>query len=269
MKFTVIGADGFVGSRIYNYLVAHRDWKCERIGRHNALPSGRHCGHIFYCIGVSGDFLQRPLDTMAAHVGVLERVLRECEFDSLLYLSSTRIYQRSASTSETAAITVQPAELSDLYNISKLAGEALCFSDRRKTVRIARLSNVFDDSFVSSTFLTKLFQQVKSSGTIQLHSAPDSAKDYLLVEDMLPLLVNIALQGQERIYNVASGANTLNQAITDVFTKVLKCAVDYASGSPTVIHPPVDVARVAREFSFQRGDFLGSLAGSLTHSNCL
>jgi len=267
MKFTIIGADGFIGSRVCSYLAAHRDWKCERIGRRDALPLGRHCGHIFYCIGVSGDFLQRPLDTMAAHVGVLERVLRECEFDSLLYLSSTRVYQRSNSTSETSEITVQPAELSDLYNISKLAGEALCFSDRRETVRIARLSNIFDDSFTSPTFLTELFRQAKSSKKIQLHSAPDSAKDYLLLEDMLPLLAKIASQGRERIYNVASGVNTPNQAITDVFAKVLKCAVHYAPNAPTVIHPCMDVARIAGEFSFQRGDFLGSLARSLTRAN--
>ncbi len=267
MKFTVIGADGFVGSRICNYLAAHRDWKCERIGRRDALPLGRRCGHIFYCIGVSGDFLQRPLDTMAAHVSILERVLRECEFDSLLYLSSTRVYQRSASTSETAAITVQPADSSNLYNISKLAGEALCFSDRRKTVRIARLSNIFDDSFGSTTFLTELFQAAKTNGKMQLRSAPNSSKDYLLVEDMLPLLVKIALQGRERIYNVASGVNTPNQAITGVFAKVLKCTVDYAPNAPTVIHPRVEIDRVAREFFFQGGDFLGSLASSLVRTH--
>jgi nucleoside-diphosphate-sugar epimerase len=267
MKFTVIGADGFIGSHVCNYLAAHSNWKCERIGRRSALPLGKHCGHIFYCIGVSGDFLQRPLDTMAAHVGVLERVLRECGFDSLLYFSSTRIYRRSASTSETAEITVQSAELSDLYNISKLAGEALCFSDRRETVRIARLSNVFDDSFVSSSFVTELFQQAKNSGKIQLRSTPNSAKDYLLVKDMLPLLVKITLQGRERIYNVASGVNTTNQAITDVFSTVLKCAVDHTHNAPVVIHPCIDISRITNEFSFQPGDFLGNLTRNLTRIN--
>jgi len=263
MKFTVLGADGFIGSRLSEYLAAQRDCTCVRVGRRDPLPLGQHCGHVFYCVGVSGDFLQRPLDTMAAHVSLLEPVLRQCDFDSLVYLSSTRVYQHSASTLETAAITVQPAALSDLYNISKLAGEAMCFCDPRPTVRIARLSNVFDDSFGSATFLTELFQQAKQNGRLRLRSSQDSAKDYLLVEDMLPLLVNIALAGRERIYNVASGVNTTNREITKVFSSVTKCAVDYEPDAPVMVNLPIDISRITRDFAFRPGDFAGSLARSL------
>ncbi len=266
MRFTVIGADGFIGSRLSQYLVIHRGWNCRALGRRDPLPAGENLGHVFYCAGVSGDFLQRPLDTMAAHVGFLERVLRECQFDSLLYLSSTRVYQRAAATAETADIPVQPRELSDLYNISKLAGEALCFSDARPTVRSARLSNIFDDSFTSATFLTDLFRQAKRAGTIHLRSAPKSAKDYLLLADLLPLLAQIALHGRERIYNVASGGNTTNQEIAGVFANTLKCAASYELNAPTVVHPQMDIARIAQEFSFRAGDFLASIAAALTQN---
>lgn len=264
MRFTVIGADGFIGKHLSQYLVIHRGWNCRSLGRRDPLPTGENLGHIFYCAGVSGDFLQRPLDTMAAHVGFLERVLRECQFDSLLYLSSTRVYQRAAATTEATDIPVRPRELSDLYNISKLAGEALCFSDQRPTVRIARLSNIFDDSFTSSTFLTDLFRQAKRDKKIHLRSAPGSAKDYLLLADMLPLLAQIALQGRERIYNVASGNNTTNQAIAEAFAQTLNCAVSYEPNGPLVIHPPMDISRITNEFSFHAGDFLASLARALT-----
>jgi nucleoside-diphosphate-sugar epimerase len=266
MRFTVIGADGFIGSRLSQYLVIHRGWNCRALGRRDALPVGENLGHVFYCAGVSGDFLQRPLDTMAAHVGFLERVLRECQFDSLLYLSSTRVYQRATATNETTEIPVQPSELSDLYNISKLAGEALCFSDARSTVRSVRLSNIFDDSFTSSTFLTDLFRQAKRDGKIHLRSAPESSKDYLLLADMLPLLAQIALHGRERIYNVASGVNTTNREIADVFADTLKCAVSYEPSAPVVVHPPMDDTRATNEFSFRAGDFLASLAHALTQN---
>jgi len=266
MRFTVIGADGFIGSRLSQYLVIHRGWNCRALGRRDPLPVGENLGHIFYCAGISGDFLQRPLDTMAAHVGFVERVLRDCQFDSLLYLSSTRVYQRATSTTETADISVRPSELSDLYNISKLAGEALCFSDARPTVRSARLSNIFDDSFTSSTFLTELFRQAKGDGEILLRSAPESAKDYLLLADMLPLLAQITLHGRERIYNVASGVNTTNREIAGVFANTLKCAAGYEPRAPTVVHPQMDVTRIAQEFSFRAGNFLASLARALTEN---
>ena len=40
-----------------------------------------------------------PFDTIRAHVSVLSEVLEHAEFESLLYLSSTRVYGRSRTTS--------------------------------------------------------------------------------------------------------------------------------------------------------------------------
>ena len=61
-----------------------------------ALLAGRRpAGHVIDCIGLTGDFRVRPLDTAEAHVGLVARCLAELQFDSFLLLSSTRVYARA------------------------------------------------------------------------------------------------------------------------------------------------------------------------------
>jgi len=55
---------------------------------------GRDLGHIIYCIGITADFRRRPHDTITAHVTKLQEVLTRTSFESLVYLSSTRVYSR-------------------------------------------------------------------------------------------------------------------------------------------------------------------------------
>ena len=79
-----------------------------------------------FAIGLTADFRSRPLDTMDAHVSALAEVLRCGRFDSLTYLSSTRVYAGLPRGCGNATLVVNPSDASDLYNLSKLAGEALC-----------------------------------------------------------------------------------------------------------------------------------------------
>src|SRR5688572_26915815 len=100
---TVLGASGFIGSR----LVSHRAATgagFQAVVRMEAL-STRPLVPVIYCIGLTADFRSRPLNTVEAHVCKLLEVLRKCEFESLLYLSSTRLYTPGdGSTEEETAI---------------------------------------------------------------------------------------------------------------------------------------------------------------------
>ena len=66
-----------------------------------ALLTGRRpAGHVIDCIGLTGDFRTRLLDTAEAHVSLVARCLAELCFDSFLLLSSTRVYTRASATHE-------------------------------------------------------------------------------------------------------------------------------------------------------------------------
>ena len=152
-RFTVFGGAGFIGSHLVAYLRA-RGHHCHVPARDQVLKARGPLGHAVYCIGLTADFRSRPFDTVEAHTGMFASLLRGAQFDSLLYVSSARIYQSADSGSETAQFATDPADPSQLYNLTKLTAECLCLSLARPEIKIARLSNVYGPDFESANFLT-------------------------------------------------------------------------------------------------------------------
>jgi nucleoside-diphosphate-sugar epimerase len=251
--FTVLGATGFIGRHL-----AER-WRGE--GRAVFAPArgdrqlySRPLGHVVYAIGITADFRTRPFETMEAHVSVLADILRRTGFDSFTYLSSTRVYAGAPATAETAALRVSPSDPNDLYNLSKLAGEALCLAQPDERIRVARLSNVYgrdmdDGPSPSRNFLAAVIREAALDGEIRLRTAPASAKDYVAVEDVGRAVQRIALGGRERIYNVAAGRNVTHAAIADAVSRITGCRVTVAPGAPETVFPVIDTGRIAGLFT--------------------
>ena len=114
---TVLGATGFIGSHLVE--------KLKKLGMRVFAPrrdeevEGRDLGRVIYCIGLTADFRERPIETVEAHVCRLARVLRDCDFQLLLYMSSTRLYKSNpAPAREENAIQVTSLDPDDLYNAS-------------------------------------------------------------------------------------------------------------------------------------------------------
>lgn len=254
---SVIGAGGFIGSHLVRSLTA-AGVPCRGVLRGDPGLWELDLGDAIYAVGLTADFRTRPHDTIEAHVGLLNDVLRRSRFDSLLYLSSTRVYGRQADTRENAALSVRPEDPSDLYNLSKLTGEALCLADRRATVRVARISNVFGANDVSENFLTSVLRDALR-GEVVLRTADDSSKDYISVNDVVALLPRIATRGLQRLYNVAAGTNTTHRELLTELTRVTGCSTRIAPGSPSVILEPIHVERITSEFGHSASTVLHAI----------
>lgn len=214
----------------------------------------RDLGQVIYCIGLTADFRRRPFDTARAHVCFLAEVLEKADFASLLYLSSTRVYAGASSGDEDARLLA-----GDLYNLTKLTGEALCFAGGRDNVRVARLSNVFGNDFSSDNFLASIIRAAVRDGRVKLDTALDAAKDYVSIRDVVKILPCIALQGKLRIYNVASGRNTGNCELLAKLGEVTGCAVEVPVNAPAAFFPPIAIQRLEREFSYTPASVLDCL----------
>ena len=252
-RFTLFGASGFIGSALTAHLRAmgHQVATPAR-GTETAAVAKGDLGHVIYAIGLTAGFRQRPLDTVRAHVSLLTELIGNAHFQSWLYLSSTRVYARlptDALASEDMALPATP-NADELYNLSKMLGEAICLARSDPATRVARLSNVYGAGQGEQTFLASVMTELSDKGKVTIGEGANSSKDYIAIEDVCALLASIALSGRSRLYNVASGTVTTHQMIADNLTRTLEGEVCFAPNGQTRRFPRIDTTRIAEEFGF-------------------
>ena len=260
-SFTILGAGGFIGAALVTWLESQgRTVHAITRGSLQALLAARRpAGHVIDCIGLTGDFRVRPLDTAEAHVGLVARCLANLQFSSFLLLSSTRVYARADTAQEDVAISLLSADPSDVFNLTKLAGEALCLACPRPEIRVARLSNVYGASMSAGTFLGQVLREGEATGGVVFHQSAASAKDYVNIAALVRLLPDIAVKGRSRLYNVASGRNTSHGIIAERLQQIAGWRTSFASGAPTVLFPQINTSRLAAEFGPVSGDLPADL----------
>lgn len=250
MKVTIIGGKGFIGRHLAMKL---HDW-----GRNVCIPERddpilfqKHLGTVLYCAGTTSDFRKRPFDTIQAHVSHLNSILEHASFDSLVYLSSTRIYYHNQEARVNSPIIVNPLQPDDLFNLSKLTGESICLAAPHSGIKIVRISNVCGDDFESNNFLYSIIKDAVNQGHIELHSSLDSEKDYIYIDDVVNLILKVAQYGKQRIYNVASGQNISNRYLIDLIRTRTGCTVSWIDQPETYRFPPIDTTLTTSEFSYR------------------
>lgn len=249
MKFTVIGGSGFIGSALAKRLSA-QGHAVTTPARGVAGLTDAPLGHVIYAAGVTADFRSRPFDTLRAHTTLLANFLEHAEFDSLLYLSSARVYRHAEHGREDAAIFIRSEDPEDLYDLTKLAGEALCHACGHADTRVVRLTNVVGADFRSQNFLFELIRMACDQGCVELRTAPGSAKDYVLLEDVLEMLPRIAVEGREACYNLGGGRNLQHAELLAPILAASGARLTVCDGGPLIVAPEVDIGRLRREFGY-------------------
>lgn len=217
------------------------------ISRGNFPAERSQLGHAVYCIGLTADFRTKLVETVRAHVALFASVIESYRFDSLLYLSSTRVYAGSARGDEDVPLSVDPANADHVYALSKLTGESICLA---RGCRVARVSNVIGPGDDSENFLASLLRDAEQAGRVVLNTSAQSAKDYVDIDDVSGLLTQIALSGARQIYNVASGVSVDNDTIANMVAEKTGATVSFAPNAATISFPPIDISRVKAEFGF-------------------
>lgn len=246
---TVLGASGFVGSAIVRRL-EHAKLDHAAPGKNETL-AGRKLGDVIYCVGLTADFRSRPLETVDAHVCHLMQIMRNCQFRSLVYLSSTRVYRKqSGAAQEGDMLSVDPSDGDDIYNISKIMGEATAMAAGPK-VKIVRLSNIYGPDFTSGNFLSTILKDLAQGKQVTVQSSPDSEKDYISLNDVVDGLLRITLDGRHQIYNLASGRNVANSQLADELRRLTGQQLRFPPTAPKTIPPLIRIDRMQEEFNFK------------------
>jgi nucleoside-diphosphate-sugar epimerase len=222
------------------------------MGRTVSWPSqGRHLGHIFYCAGLTADYARRPLETVEAHAALLSRVLASDNWDSLVYLSSTRLYDcqpLGRGGFESGSFQLDPAQSRHLYDISKLLGENLCHIMGQGRARIARLACVYQDDADPDGFLAYLLRRILKSPpgqAIVVDSSPSYERDYVHLGDVVDALIRIAVDGNQTVYNVASGVNVKNSELASILADLTGVRLMFSGSEVPLPAPLVDRSAIS------------------------
>lgn len=251
---TVLGASGFIGSHLTAYLEQNNDDFFAPEKSDETIFS-RHLGDVVYAIGITSDFRERPLACAEAHVCVLHRLIQEGNFDSLTYLSSTRVYGTNHHTSETRELTVNPTRLDDIYNISKLMGESIVIHSGRPNMKVVRLSNVLGENQNPDTFLAQLLKEGFNLGHVTFQQALDSTKDFIHIRDAVFFLRQIATLNESGIYNIAGGEIISNADIAGHLERILGFKTSVADNAPTRSFNLINIDKVVKLFGVKPRSF--------------
>lgn len=250
MNWTVLGRDGLIGGALVRHLHTHGQdvFAPSRIelGDNLSKLKGRPLGNLIYAIGLTADFRERLFDTVDAHVSLLTHLIRDGDFSSLTYLSSTRVYAGADSTKEDTVLQASPAKRDSIYNLSKLLGESICLHTSH-VARVVRISNVYSANNESHSFLSSVLRQAALTRHVTFTTSHQSTKDFVSVSDLCKWIPAIAAEGESGVYNLASGVNTSNAEIA-AWLRRRGTEVEFAFNAPTWSFPTIDISKVTKLF---------------------
>lgn len=252
---TIIGAGGFIGAALLKE-VQSLGWSWSVPDRVDSWKPAEPLGHVFFCAGLTADYADRPADAVEAHACLLSRVLSSPNWESLVYLSSTRLYDSQPATRtgvEDGGFLVDPGNPRHLYDLSKLLGENLCRVMGHGKARVARLSCVYRDEKDPDGFLGDLMRktlQAPLGSVVSLDSSPNFQRDYVHMDNVVEALIQIAVRGRSQVYNVACGSNVANSHLAETITRLTGVSVTFGRSESPPPAPVLQTSRLDREFGW-------------------
>ena len=245
---TIFGQSGFIGTNLKKYCF-NRKIRVF-LPKKKQLRFKKNLGHVVYCIG-TGEAKKKPLKAVKANYEILREILENNSFKSLTYLSTTRVYLHNKKTSEKDEIINNLNDDSILFSLIKLSAEQLCLNNRNKNIRVIRLTNTYGHHFTKQLYLLPaLIRSAKKSKKINITINKDSLKNYLHIEEAIPIILDITLKGRERLYNLAGKKRFRFIDIAKKIQKKLNCKIILSNQNIVLNDPMIDISKVRKEFKF-------------------
>lgn len=247
--FTVLGGSGFIGSNLTKKLISS-GLQVYSPRRGESLDN-KDLGHVIYCIGMTADFRTKPFQTVEAHVCLLSSILQNCQFESLTYLSSTRLYLKNHDSEnkilEDENISLNSTDPFDIFAASKITGELLALNSGRKNIKIVRLSNVFGADLFSENFITSVIKEALLNKEVNIFTTEDSAKDYISIDDVCLAIEKLAVIPKSGIYNLSYGSNTSNKSILEEIERITGAKVVYSPVAKKIVFREISNLKLGNE----------------------
>ena len=250
MHYTIFGSTGRIGSYLKKKLISDGN-SVFSPSRKDYYLAHKNLGHVIYCSGVTSDFKFRSFDTIESHVCLLSFLLKNTNFESFNYLSSTRLnFPKRSYINKISPKFYGGCEI-DIYNDSKLAGEALCTQSNISNVKVTRICHVVNPNDKKrENFLSDICGQAKR-GEIILNSSLETKKNYIHIDDLIFLLRLIGPFGKKKFYNIGSNNLISNNEIIKKLVKITKCSVITSKDAQTILESKINISILKKEFHYK------------------
>ncbi|CAM4399657.1 MULTISPECIES: NAD-dependent epimerase/dehydratase family protein [Pseudoalteromonas] len=267
-RVTVIGATGFVGREFIKYLEGFGyELQCPK--REELDDLNGEVGTIVYIAGYGiCDDIHNKLSCVQANSVRLISILKNCKFDRLIYFSSTRLYMGSTNSDESTDLLLLNDDCRRLFNLTKLVSEELCLSF--EDAIIVRPSNIYGTALKSPLFLPSIARDAIKHSRIDMYVTPSYEKDYIDVRDVCVLVEKLISSKvlKNKIYNLASGENTMAKDIANVIESETGAEVLWHDVNKEDTFPVTNISNIVNEFGFKPKNVLTELKKMIEDFKC-
>lgn len=255
MDFTIIGANGFIGGELCNFL-EKKNIIVNKVARDDILSKEGSLGIVVYCAG-NGDCKNTPSKVIDSNINLLKDIIDNYNYERLIYISSTRVYLGLQSSNESSDLSVINSDSRKLFNLSKLCAEELCLNSSKDNI-VFRVSNVYGRAVKSPLFLPSIIRDSIHKGVVDMYITPNYSKDYIFVGDLLEAIYTVSMKDTltSNVYNVASGRNTKASDIADVINYKNGAKIKWHNVSYEDVFPITDISRISKEIEWKPRDVL-------------
>ena len=168
-------------------------------------------------------------------------MLKNTNFESFNYLSSTRLnFPKRSYINKISPKFYGGCEI-DIYNASKLAGEALCTQSNISNVKVTRICHVVNpNDKKEKTFYQTFAVKQKRRDNTKLFIR--NKKNYIHIDDLSFLLRLIGPFGKKKFYNVGGNNLISNNEIIKKLIKITKCSVITSKNAQTILESKINIS---------------------------
>lgn len=248
----LVGGSGFIGQAVNERLAT--------LGIHSFAPTRYQLNTdlnstyqtVIFCAGKT---FQKSLgieDYWASDTALLAKTIEVTRPRKLIYLSSTRVYQGFQGGFAREDLDLVRFARLDAFNTSRLAAENFCRNANIPEVIILRVSNVIGFNLFSNNFFYSILRAAIQTGHISLESSLNAARDYISLEDVLDIVVEVLRSSAKGTFNLSYGKNIANSDLINLIKSVTRLDISVDVNSENQIHkqPVITNAKLSKQFSF-------------------
>ncbi|MFC1626957.1 NAD-dependent epimerase/dehydratase family protein [Patescibacteria group bacterium] len=226
MKTLVVGANGFLGSRvalqalnkgwevlaIYHKNVNNIPKGCKKIRLNNIDSIKDRVDRVFLSVG---NFSQNQKQLNEVNNRVTNLFCKKYKKAKIVFVSSVAVYGSHKGIISKKSSFNNP----NYYGLSKISGENIVSNHPKYS--IIRLTYLYGKGMKSTSFLPTIINQALKRGLITLHGDGSRKQDYLHVNDAADLCIRAGETKENNIYLGVTGYSLSNLEVAKTIQKLI------------------------------------------------